>query len=596
MAQSKKSPGGSWLMAEDLLERGDPAFVDELRRISDAERLGTFAAKWIADQRPASRVLLLEYLDRPFNAFRHEALLKRLFKLAEQQNDDVLMARFLVGTDRLIRRVRRKQSRFDPKLNEYWTIERLAIPYGSTIPRDPKKRRYRDATTGDFLFASTQEKHDRLRLFSPHTRNYLRRRTWRYFRNIGKTDPQRYLAGIVDALNQYTDDDVIDGIALLDNWSLVHALFHHCPALVAKSNGWILAEGHSLGELAPAPAFESHWQISAKPLLKLITEARCRPVRQWAVQVLRTHFADALNTLPLTELLALVMHDDTDISQLAVEALQQSPAIANLTGEAWLKLLDTANPQTLSVLSELMEKHLTPVTFSLPQLVRLTCSRPIPIARLGLNWLKSRSIDSASEQQSLLEIFDAECLPLRPELITWTRSVLGRSPHFASTWVLEMLDSSHEDVRQEGWSWFVEEPRACHDIILWQRLLESPYDDIKLQLIVLLEGQIKTVHPSEVDRSRLAPELVRFLWASVLLNIHRGSRTKPRVVGQIIERLQRRPQESRELLPLLAVSLRSVRGPEWRAGLAGVVQLLENQPELESQIVEMFPELKLTVL
>jgi hypothetical protein len=596
MAQRKQSPGGSWLMAEDLLERGDPAFVDELRRISDAERLGTFAAKWIADQRPASRVLLLEYLNRPFNAFRHEALLKRLFKLAEKQNDDVLMARFLVGNDRSIRRVRRKQHRYDTQLNEYWTTEKLAIPYGSTIPRNPKSRRYRDAATSEFLFARTQEKHDKLRLFSPHTRHYLRRRTWRYFRNIGKTDPQRYITGIVEALKQYTDDDVVDGIALLDNWGLVHALFQHNPALVAKSNGWILAEGRSLAELAPAPAFESHWRISAKPLVDVMRDARCRPVRQWAVQVLRTNFPNALYTLPLTELLALISHDDSDTSQLAVDALQHSPAIANLAVGAWLKLLDTANPQTLSVLSELMEKHLAPGSISLPQLVQLTCSRPIPIARLGLTWLKSRSIESASEQQSLLELFEAECLPIRAELIAWTRSVLGRSPHFASAWVLEMLDSSHEDVRKEGWSWFIEEPRACHEVILWQRLLESPYDDIKFQLILLLEGQIKIADPAAIDRSRLAPELVRFLWASVLLNIHRGSRVKPRVVSQIIERLKRRPQEARELLPLLAVSLRSVRGTEWRAGLAGVVQLLENQPELGLLVSLTFPELKVTVL
>ena len=43
---------------------------------------------------------------------------------------------------------------------------------------------------------------------------------------------------------------------LLDNWGLVHVLFHRCPALVAKANGWRPAPGHTLAELAPAPAFE----------------------------------------------------------------------------------------------------------------------------------------------------------------------------------------------------------------------------------------------------------------------------------------------------------------------------------------------------
>ena len=86
---AKQPPSeGSWSLAEELLERGDPEFVDELRRITDADRLGDFAARWYQDQRPASRRLLLEYLKRPLNALRHEALVKRLFKLAEKAEDD----------------------------------------------------------------------------------------------------------------------------------------------------------------------------------------------------------------------------------------------------------------------------------------------------------------------------------------------------------------------------------------------------------------------------------------------------------------------------------------------------------------------------
>src|SRR5262245_517039 len=75
--QGGGSDGTSWERAEELLGRGDPAFVDELRRLSDAERLGKFAARWYKDRRPAARQLLLEYLSRPLNAFRHEALVKR---------------------------------------------------------------------------------------------------------------------------------------------------------------------------------------------------------------------------------------------------------------------------------------------------------------------------------------------------------------------------------------------------------------------------------------------------------------------------------------------------------------------------------------
>src|SRR5262249_44463610 len=41
------------------------------------------------------------------NAYRHEALVKRLFKRAEAAGDDAVMARFIVAFDRSIRRVLR---------------------------------------------------------------------------------------------------------------------------------------------------------------------------------------------------------------------------------------------------------------------------------------------------------------------------------------------------------------------------------------------------------------------------------------------------------------------------------------------------------
>ena len=44
-----------WALVEELLERGDPDFVAELRRVTDAERLGAFAARWYADPRPSAR-------------------------------------------------------------------------------------------------------------------------------------------------------------------------------------------------------------------------------------------------------------------------------------------------------------------------------------------------------------------------------------------------------------------------------------------------------------------------------------------------------------------------------------------------------------
>ena len=72
-----------------------------------------------------------------------------------------------------------------------------------------------------------------------------------------------------------------------------------------------------------------------------------------------------------------------------------------------------------------------------------------------------------------------------------------------------------------------------------------------------------------------------------------GRTRKPRVVGQIVGRLERHPHEATELLPILGAALRSIRGPEWRAGLAGMVRLVEHRPELEPAVRGAFPELRL---
>jgi hypothetical protein len=592
VAKQSPSPQGSWLLAEELLERGDTAFVDELRKISDAEKLGVFAARWHADPRPQARSLLLEYLDRPLNAFRHEALVKRLFKLAEKAGDDAIVAGFLVAFDRSIDRKRRKQHHYDWNTRESWTEETIGIPPGTTLPKDPKRLVYRNPRTGERMPAATPQRSEAMRLFAVHTRHYLRRRVWRYFRVLGKTQPDRYIKAVTAALLKYTDADVQDGLALIDRWGLIHILFGESKALVPQSNGWQLAVGFTLADLKPTPRFAPLWAASPEPLLTLLKSARCRPVRQWTIQMLRQHFSSAIGTLPLAELLQLIGHEDTEIAQLAIEALKTSPDLGLMSVDKWLQLLDAANPQTLEVLCELLIQRLDAGSVTLDQAVQLACSRPLPIARLGLTWLKTKQPTSAAECRKLLALAEAEAEPVRGEAIRWLRDVLSAAVEFQAVWILELLDSRHEDVRREAWTWFLGEPRGRNDVSLWQRLLESPYDDIRLPLVVLLETGARQREIAAIDRSQLDAELIRFLWAAVLLNIHRGSRTKPHVVAQIVKRLERQPAEAPQLLPILSVALRSIRGPEFRAGLLGVVQLVERAPALRAEVRGVFPELE----
>ncbi|MBO0699180.1 MAG: hypothetical protein J2P46_12360, partial [Zavarzinella sp.] len=262
---------GSWSLAEELFARGDPGFVDELRKVHFADRLGDFAARWFGDTRPFARQALLDYLARPLNAFRHEPLVKRLFKRAEAAGDDELMGAFLVAFDRTIRRARRTRTRYkqgsfaDQAAAEAAARTWLAEGYGNANINTWSGRTYAYATKSEEAVVTPgntamprprpqdlnknqllndwarQRFERRYVLFSLRTRRYLRRRAWRYFRQLGKTDPARYVRAAVGFLPRYTDADVDSDIHLLDNWGLMHALFRHSPALVCPTRGWEFA-------------------------------------------------------------------------------------------------------------------------------------------------------------------------------------------------------------------------------------------------------------------------------------------------------------------------------------------------------------------
>ena len=63
--------------------------------------------------------------------------------------------------------------------------------------------------------------------------------------------------------------------------------------------------------------------------------------------------------------------------------------------------------------------------------------------------------------------------------------MLTDRPDFQPLWVLEFLDSRHGDVREIGWEWLLSDERAREDTGVWQRLLESPYDNIRPRMIAI---------------------------------------------------------------------------------------------------------------
>jgi hypothetical protein len=554
---------GSLLLLEEYFASGAPQFLDELFKVRAAKKLGAFAERWAKDARPWARGQLRAYLERPLQTPGHEPLVKRLFKAAEAAGDDAAMASFLAAFDRSIRREKRRQ--YDWETRD--TVEALATPR-VTLPRDHAGR--------------VRPEH---RLFKVHTRRYLQRRAWRYFRRLGFRDQKRYRAAALAALPLYRDEDVDDGVHFLDNWGLVHILFHHSDVVWARPHGWFVRGGKALRELKPAPAFPAAWDGEA--VFGTLTAARARPVRRAALAMLKAR-PELFDKLPSERVLEMLEHADAEVRAVGAEALEKASGLESVPLELWVRLLEGRNLEVLEAVCAMMGRVVHPDRLSSGQLLRFACAPLGPVARFGLDGLRARTVPPAE----LLGLAGVRAPSAAKDAIALARERMGASPDFNPEWLLAFLDSTLRETREAAWTWFAEEKRARHRLDLWAKLVESPYDDVRISIVRHLE---KFAAIDTALRVLLARAPLETVWATVLLNIHRGSRAKRLAASQVAEAIEREPARAAQLLPLLAVAARSIRAPEFRAGLAAIVRTAVRQPEVAESVAKHFPELRLAL-
>lgn len=202
MARGRNTPdfSAAWQAARTQFAAAEARFVDTLRGIADPDELGAFAREWYADPRPDARLLLHRYLSYPLNALRHEPLVKRLFKLAATSGDAETMAHFLVALDRTVRRRMKTKKKYTYENTRGWgrevrvTEESVPVEVFNPTPKDDwVVQQLHDPRYAEWH--RRRLKLDDCRLFSGKTRNYLRRRAWRFFRKIDQVQPLRHPEG-----------------------------------------------------------------------------------------------------------------------------------------------------------------------------------------------------------------------------------------------------------------------------------------------------------------------------------------------------------------------------------------------------------------
>ncbi len=555
---------GSPLLLDELFRVGDPRFLDELLGCTNDKKLTVLAEPWLADPRPEMRRALLDYVDDGCDRAFHKGLVKHLFKGAEKNGDDEVMAHFLVAFDRIVRRY--------PV--ERWSWNRGEVTKEIVLASDP--------LVPDRLFAKkTSER------FTRRTRRYLARRAFRYFRAIGRTDRARYGRAMRMALPLYRDAHLDTPVRLLDAWGLLHVLYAWSPVLERLPRGIRVTKGRSLAELAPAPYFKDAWLGGTDALLGMLAEARSRTVRQWSIAWLREHHGAALEGLPIGTVRTLLGSDDEDVARFGARLLERASGLEALGVAEWLDLLRIENVDIAPVVVAAFEKNVSPKRLSLPQIVALTGARIAAVAELGLRWAQdsvgaTKRPVSGADLAVLARVAEATVPPVRQAGARWFLELLDAAPERRPEHVRDLFDSRFPDVRALAKEWL--EKRNAADVPLWFALLESPYDDVRALVVK---------HAADWQAQAGVSEL-EHLAATVLLAVHRGSGTKRSMLGRLADRAAERPEEADRLLPLLSIALRSVRPPERIGALSALTRAAVGHDALRAAVARHLPELTIS--
>jgi hypothetical protein len=547
----KRPPTPSY---QELFEEGDARFLRVLYFCYTDKTFTEFARKWYQDKRPFAREALLQYVDDGCERRGHRLLVKRLFRLAEANQDHHLMGRFLVAFDRLNRR----------KLID--TIEGKKL----IQTRHPHIKT---------MFTSYDQSRNAL-CFTRDTRLYLQRRVWRYFRRLASRDELAYWREIKSIIVRYQEHHLSKVEKLLDSWGLLHILYGESRVLHRRSRGVILRPGKTLAELVPSPYCESAWRGKFTELYDLLFTANSKTVRVFLRGLLEREHREELSRLPLSSVRRLLSSSHEDLQQWGVARLRSALYLSELSVSDWISLIQIQNATISSLLISLATEALSKQALSLAQRVSLAALDVEPIAALGFSLCKDY------EEQDFvarLPLGNAAVPSIRSEAVSELLVALSSSPEARSEHLRELLDSRYEDTRAAALSLMKNDARYRESVVLWGALAESPYHDVRAYLLTHLESRA----------SLFQSGTLQLIWGSVLLAILKGSRAKQTAIRQLAERLIQRPEEAKELCALLAIALRSVRATERSAAIAVLARAGWSKPSIREAIEVYLPELRL---
>lgn len=172
------------------------------------------------------------------------------------------------------------------------------------------------------LFAVIAYRLDRLSAMArkdigPGTVKYMRRRAWRYLRQLGAATPETYVAYAVEMLRHYP----VDCTAYETTWVAPHIFRHRQLRFDVQGTASFWAGAIDLA----SRAFPDAWKLSPAPLLGLLEAANNGYVCEFAIASLRGDHPLALRAVEPTWLARLGRRPLAAIHTFVVSLLRESP-------------------------------------------------------------------------------------------------------------------------------------------------------------------------------------------------------------------------------------------------------------------------------
>ncbi|WP_437579382.1 hypothetical protein [Sorangium sp. So ce887] len=185
---------------------------------------------------------------------------------------------------------------------------------------------------------------------------YMRRRAWRFLRELGRSMPQLYPQFAVEVLRHYPPDTTFRGL-----WVANHIWAHG----TGKYDGRSFHGGVPPSDMVKHRAFGEAWKRSPDPLMLLLSTCQADPPARFAIQGLRKDFAEALRSVTPAWLARLATRPLASAHDFLIETLLGSPELhqSKLRSlglhDAALALLDSPSAKARVFAIEYARAHAT---------------------------------------------------------------------------------------------------------------------------------------------------------------------------------------------------------------------------------------------